>query len=177
MTPFDSNDYRKRVLAAVDRRGGVDTSDPFELYDIPLDEAQTLTDAEVADRIEAVWAFWQKSRDHPKYRVLVGQLVSEHAQRSEPLRYANRRAALARTVSETREQRDAGRYELLDNAIERLMQRHGGIPASKRAGLDDLGAMSGLSPEEVATRLRRYRILDDATVSYTHLTLPTTPYV
>lgn len=163
MKPLDTNDYRKRVLAAVDRRGGVETSDPFELYDIPLDQVQALTDAEVAERIEAVWAFWQKSRDHPKYRVLVGQLVSEHAQRSELLRYANRRAALARTVSETREQRDAGRYELLDNAIERLMQRHGGIPASKRAGLDDLGAMSGLSPEEVATRLRRYRILDDAT--------------
>ena len=57
MKPLDTNDYRKRVLAAVDRRGGVETSDPFELYDIPLDEAQTLTDAEVTDRIEAASRF------------------------------------------------------------------------------------------------------------------------
>ncbi|MCH5641258.1 Ig-like domain repeat protein [Gordonia sp. ABSL49_1] len=172
MQPFVANDYRKRVLAAVDRRGGVDASDPFELYDIPLDEAESLTDAEVSRRIDEVWAFWQKQRDHPKYRVLVGQLVAEHEQRSESLRFANRRSALARTVTATRDQRDADRFELLDSAIERLMQRHGGIPASKRSGLDDIGAMGGLTPAEIATRLRRYRILDDSSAS-TPLPAPT----
>jgi len=53
--PFDPNDYRKRVLAAVERRGGPDTSDPFELYDLPLTE---LDDATVAVRVAEVWSFW-----------------------------------------------------------------------------------------------------------------------
>ncbi|MFW0797130.1 Ig-like domain repeat protein [Gordonia sp. CPCC 205515] len=161
MDPFDANDYRKRVLAVVDRRGGAAESDSFELYDIPLADAETLSDADVSRRLDEVWAFWQKHRDHPKYRVLVGQLVAEHEQRSESLRFANRRAALARTVASTRDQRDAARYELLDGAVERLMKRYGGIPAAKRAGLDDIGAMGGLTSAEVAARLRRYRILRD----------------
>ena len=71
MEPFVGNDYRKRVLAAVERRGGVEESDPFELYDIPIAEAATLSDPEVITRIDEVWAFWQKQRDHPKYLSLI----------------------------------------------------------------------------------------------------------
>ena len=166
MHPFSANDYRKRVLAAVERRGGVGESDAFELYDIPLDEALALesgalTDAEVAVRLDEVWAVWQKHRDHPKYRVLVGQLVREHDQRSAELRFSGPRVALARRVGDARRQRDEGRYELLDTAIDRLVQRYGGIPAAKRKGLDDIGAMGGLTPAEIAARLRRYRVIDD----------------
>ncbi len=36
LPPFDGNTYRKRVLSAVDARGGPEQSDPFELYDLPL---------------------------------------------------------------------------------------------------------------------------------------------
>ena len=59
--------------------------DSFELYDIPLDEAERITDDQAVGRIEAVWAFWQKQRDHPKYRSLVTQLVRSHDTRSKPL--------------------------------------------------------------------------------------------
>lgn len=163
MQPFNSNDYRKRVLAAVDRRGGLSSSDSFELYDIPLDEAERITDDQAVGRIEAVWAFWQKQRDHPKYRSLVTQLVRSHDTRSKPLRYATSRIVEARAVAAQREQRDAGRYELLDNAIERLVERYGGIPESKRAGLSDIGAMGGLTPDEIEARMRRHRIIGDTT--------------
>ncbi|GAC81021.1 hypothetical protein SAMN04488550_4472 [Gordonia malaquae] len=159
--PFVPNDYRKRVLAAVERRGGPDASDVFELYDIPVESAGALPDDVVAARIDEVWAFWQKHRDHPKYRVLVGRLVAEHETRSAALRFAAARAAQAGVVAARREVRDAERYRLLDSAIERLQARYGGIPTSKRAGLDDVGAMGGLTPDEVATRLRRYRTVDD----------------
>ncbi|WLP92286.1 hypothetical protein [Gordonia sp. NB41Y] len=162
MQPFTPNDYRKRVLAAVERRGGADSSDSFELYDIPLEESDSLTDDEVNTRIDEVWGFWQRHRDHPKYRVLVERLVAEHPHRSAPLRQRDSRSAEARAVSDARQQRDQGRYELLDNAIERLMDRYGGIPTSKRAGLDEIGAMGGLTADEVTVRLRRYRIIDDA---------------
>ncbi|MCS3877118.1 hypothetical protein GII30_01970 [Gordonia amarae] len=162
MQPFNSNDYRKRVLAAVDRRGGPSTSDSFELYDIPLDDAERISDDQAVGRIEAVWAFWQKQRDHPKYRGLVAELVASHDARSKPLRYSTSRIAEARAVAAQRGQRDAGRYELLDNAIERLTERYGGIPESKRAGLFDIGAMGGLAPAEIEARLSRHHAVGDA---------------
>ncbi|WP_054814212.1 hypothetical protein [Nocardia arizonensis] len=161
MQVFDPNDYRKRVLAAVERRGGIEQSDPFELYDIPLEEAESLSDAEVSERVREVWGFWQRQRDHPKYRVLVGLLVDDHSRRSEMLLVASSRRAEAMRVRQVREQRDAERYEMLDIAISRLVQRHGGVPATKVAGLEEIGAMGGLSAAEVGARLRRYRVLEE----------------
>ncbi len=163
MDAFDPNDYRKRVLAAVERRGGLEFSDSFELYDIPLEEAESLDDVQVGARVEEVWGFWQRQRDHPKYRVLVGLLVDSHERRSELLLRASSRRAEAMRVRQEREQRDAERYEMLDTAIGRLVQRHGGVPASKVAGLEEIGAMGGLSAAEVAGRLRRHRILEQET--------------
>lgn len=162
LAPFDPNDYRKRVLAAVEKRGGPETSDPFELYDIPLDAAECgeLDDAAVGARIDEVWGAWQRQRDHPKYRVLVGLLVEGHAERSAELRADGPRRLAAARVRLQRAQRDSARYELLDAAITRLVQRYGGIPRDKVAGLDDVGALAGLTPAEVATRLRRHRVVD-----------------
>jgi hypothetical protein len=159
---FDPNDYRKRVLAPVEKRGGPDASDPFELYDVPLERelAGELDDAWVAARVADVWGAWQRQRDHPKYRVLVGLLVESHAERSAELLTGSSRRAAAQRVQAEREQREAGRYELLDVAVRRLVERHGGIPRDKVAGLDDVGALSGLTPAEVAARLRRHRVVD-----------------
>ncbi|QYN39657.1 hypothetical protein K1T35_22125 [Pseudonocardia sp. DSM 110487] len=157
LAPFDPNDYRKRVLAAVEKRGGPDASDPFELYDLP--PADDLDDAVVAERIGQVWAAWQRQRDHPKYRVLVGLLVRQHAERSAELLDAGRRRVAAARVRAQREQRDSARYELLDAAIRRLVQRHRGIPADKVEGLYEVGALAGLSRAEVDVRLRRHRVL------------------
>ncbi|WP_433565715.1 hypothetical protein ACQP1O_11040 [Nocardia sp. CA-151230] len=162
MHAFDSNDYRKRVLAAVERRGGLGESDAFELYDIPLAEAARLSDAEVAARVGAVWAFWQKLRDHPKYRVLAGLLVDAHAELSEPLLHTGSRLVEADRVTQLRARREAERYEMLDAAIERLVARHGGIPAAKIPGLEDIGRMGGLTVAEIAARVRRHRIIDEA---------------
>ncbi|WP_051178968.1 hypothetical protein [Nocardia concava] len=169
MHAFDPNDYRKRVLAAVERRGGLDESDAFELYDIPLAEAPRLSDAEVAARVEEVWVLWQKLRDHPKFRVLAGLLVDAHDVLSEPLLHTGSRLVEADRVQQLRSRRDAERYEMLDVAIERLVQRHGGIPAAKIPGLEDIGRMGGLSLAEIAAHIRRHRIIDD--------TAPTPPPV
>ncbi len=158
LRPFDPNRYRKEVLAAVEKRGGPDASDPFELYDVPLDDE--LDDATVTARVEEVWGFWQRQRDHPKYRVLAALLVSSHAERSAELLDGGRRRLAAARVRAQREQRDAGRYELLDAAVSRLVARHGGVPRDKLAGLDEVGALAGLTPHEVATRLRRHRVVD-----------------
>ncbi|MDN5931319.1 MAG: hypothetical protein L0I24_09690, partial [Pseudonocardia sp.] len=155
MGEFDPDDYRKRVLAAVLRRGGPETSDPFELYDLPL--ADDLDDVFVVERVAEVWGAWQRQRDHPKYRVLVAELVAGHAGRSAELLDAGRRRTAAARVRAQREQRDGARFALLDAAVSRLVDRHGGIPADKVEGLHDVGASTGLSRDEVTARLRRHR--------------------
>ncbi|MFE7801903.1 Ig-like domain repeat protein [Nocardia sp. NPDC057440] len=162
MEAFDPNDYRKRVLAGVERSGGIEHSDPFELYDIPLAEADTLSDAEVAAHVAEVWGFWQRQRDHPKYRVLVGLLVDAHSTLSGLVLDSQARRAEAARVRALRAQRDADRYGMLDTAISRLVQRHGGVPAGKVEGLTEIGAMGGLTAAEVATRMRRHRVIADA---------------
>jgi hypothetical protein len=153
---FDGNGYRKRVLAAVERRGGPAASDPFELYDLP--PVDGLADHEVEARVQEVWAFWQRQRDHPKYRVLVGQLVAGHAERSAELLDPGRRRIAAARVRAQREQRDVERYALLDAAISRLVDRHGAVPRDKVDGLHEVGALAGLTRDEVSTRLRRHRM-------------------
>ena len=155
--PFDPNGYRKRVLAAVERRGGPDTSDPFELYDLPLDG--DLDDGVVADRVAEVWAFWQRQRDHPRYRALVALLVETHVERSAELLDGSTRGAAAVRARARREEREAARYALLDAAIARLVQRHGGVPRDKVAGLEEVGALGGLTPAEVTARVRRHRLI------------------
>lgn len=155
MNGFDPADYRRRVLAAVLERGGPETSDPFELYDLPVDG--DLDDAAVAERVAAVWGFWQRQRDHPKYRVLAAELVAGHDARSAELLDAGRRRTAAARVRAQRGQRDAERYALLDAAVARLVDRHRGIPADKIEGLHEVGALAGLTPEEVTARLRRHR--------------------
>ncbi|MFC4950794.1 hypothetical protein [Pseudonocardia sp. GCM10023141] len=162
LPPFDPNDYRKRVLAAVEKRGGPEGSDAFELYDLPLDAAADgqLDDADVAARIDEVWGFWQRQRDHPKYRVLVASLVEGHVERSAELRTAAARQLAAARVRLQREQRDSARYELLDAAVSRLVQRYGAIPRDKVEGLDEIGALAGLDKAEVAARLRRHKVID-----------------
>ncbi|MCX6462308.1 MAG: hypothetical protein NTW05_01760, partial [Pseudonocardiales bacterium] len=164
---FDANGYRKRVLAAVLARGGPEASDPFELYDLPLDREidGDLDDAAVAARVAEVWGAWQRQRDHPKYRVLVALLVAAHGERSAELLDAGRRRTAALRVRAQREQRDAARYELLDAAVSRLVARHGGVPRDKVAGLEEVGALAGLTAAEVATRLRRHRVVDGAPVT------------
>ena len=147
----------RRVLAAVERRGGPDTSDPFELYDLPLDAE--LDDAAVAARVAEVWAFWQRQRDHPRYRALVALLVETHAARSAELLDADTRRGRRRQGARPPRGARAARYALLDAAISRLVQRHGGVPRDKVAGLEEVGALGGLTQDEVATRVRRHRML------------------
>jgi hypothetical protein len=158
--PFDPNDYRKRVLAAVERRGGPETSDSFELYDLPVSD--DLDDAFVAARVAEVWGAWQRQRDHPKYRVLVAMLVEGHAVRSAELLDAGRRRAAVAYVRAQREQRDSARFALLDAAASRLVARYRGLPRDKIEGLHEVGALAGLTRDEVTARLRRHRLVDAA---------------
>ncbi|GAB3203375.1 hypothetical protein GCM10027261_44750 [Geodermatophilus arenarius] len=159
LPPFDGNGYRKRVLAAIERRGGPDATDPFEVYDLPLEAAGSLTDDEVARRVDDVWAFWQKQRDHPKYRGLVTALLRSHDALAAQLRTPGGRQWLAGQTRAERERREAARFAALDAALERLVERFGGVPADKVAGLRGMAAAAGLDDAAFEARLRGHRLL------------------
>lgn len=163
MLPFDSNDYRRRVLAAVHARGGAEQSDPFELYDIPIEEVPRLNDDQVRVRVDAVWAFWQRSRDHPRYRGVIIALLGLHDELSAALATAASRAELAARVGAAREARDGERFAELDAAVRRLVSRFGGLPEDKLAGLRALAAAHGVDDAAFALRTRRYRVLPAGT--------------
>lgn len=157
LAPFVANDYRKQVLAPIVTRGGdPQISDTFELYALPL-EAADQPDPVIVDRIDEVWGFWQRHRDQPKYRVLVAQLVAEHEERSAPLRVQAHRVQLADRIRRQRESRDQTRFEALDMAIRRLVERYRGIPEDKVEGLCDLAAADHIGRDEALQRMRRHR--------------------
>jgi hypothetical protein len=162
ISDFNGNDYRKRVLAAIEARGGIPASDPFEWYDVPLEQADRIGDDEVAAQVAAVWAFWQKQRDHPKYRGLVTALLAVHHQAAAQLCESDSRRRLAAQIRAERAERDESRFAELDGAIERLVERFGGIPRSKLEGLRAFARQSG-DPDErsVEARLARHRVIDD----------------
>ncbi|MEJ7705461.1 MAG: hypothetical protein WKF47_18355 [Geodermatophilaceae bacterium] len=167
LPPFDGNTYRKRVLSAVDARGGPEQSDPFELYDLPLDRAESLTDADVAERIDAVWAFWQKQRDHPKYRGVVTAMLAIHRDIADQLRDGAGRRWLAERSREARAERDEARFAELDAAFARLVQRFGGVPADKVDGLRRFASAAGVDEASFDSRLRRHRQLPTAAAAPT----------
>ncbi|MGQ0623228.1 MAG: hypothetical protein ACT4PP_00995 [Sporichthyaceae bacterium] len=164
LAAFDPNDYRKRVLAEILRRGGGDHSDPFELYDLPLADAERLDDAAVSRRLDEVWGFWQRHRDHPKYAGLAADLVADHEARARLLLAAPTRAVTARAVREQRATRDADRFALLDAAIRALIDKHGALPRAKLAHLHQLGISTGLSQAEATGRVAMHRVSDDAPI-------------
>jgi hypothetical protein len=165
VAPLSGNDYRKRVLAPIEARGGMDATDPFEVYDLPLESVDELTDAQVSAQLAQVWALWQKQRDHPKFRGLVTALLESHDDSCEQLATARGRREMAARAAAFREERDGERFAQLDAAVRRLVDRFGGLPRGKVEGLRALGLQSGIGVEDVEARIRRYRLIDDAPIA------------
>ena len=156
---FDGNAYRKTVLSAIEARGGVPASDPFEWYDLPLDTK--LKDREVRAQVDAVWAFWQKQREAPKYRGLILALLARHEELAPLLWSSDTRAQLAAQCREARAERAVDDLAELDAAATRLVERFGGIPESKVAGLLALAAAQGVSEDAARRRLSRWPVVAD----------------
>lgn len=162
LPPFDGNGYRERVLAAVEARGGPDGTDPFEVYDLPLGAADSLTDDDVARQVDAVRAFWQEQRDHPEYRGLVTALLASHDPLAARLRSAGGRRELAEETRAERARRDAARTAELDAALQRPAERFGGVPPEEVEELRGTAAATGVDEATFAERLRRHPATDGA---------------
>lgn len=162
LPPFDGNAYRKRVLAAVDGRGGPEQSDPFEIYDLPVAAVDALSDESVDAQIDAVWAFWQKQRDHPKYRGVVSAMLVIHRDIADQMRSRDGRRWLAEQTVVERVRREEERYAEVDAAVLRLVERFGGIPENKVPGLRRFALAAGVDEAAFDARLRRHLVLRPA---------------
>jgi hypothetical protein len=171
---FDPDAYRKAVLAplvALPPAGGPGVSpsgaaaaaasaDPFRLFGLDPSVDDT---AVIAERIEAVVAFWQKERNNPKYRSLVETLLTRRSDLAGELLDPGRRALLRERVR-AEDAASAGSDPgpgLFDAAVARLAQRAGGIPAGKRERLTELGRAAGLTGPEVDRRLASHPVAAD----------------
>lgn len=156
---FDANAYRKGVLAPIEARGGLPASDPFEWYDLPLSEK--LNDATVRAQVDAVWAFWQKQREAPKYRGLILALLARHEEVAALLWRKDTRRSLAEQVRRERTERAADRFAELDAAVGRLVERFGGIPTSKVDGLIAFAAERSISETDARLRFGAHPLVAD----------------
>jgi hypothetical protein len=73
------------------------------------------------------------------------------------------RRRLVEEVQQFRAERDADRYAELDSAIERLVERFGGVPSSKVEGLRHFAAGAGLDAATVEARLAAVPVVQTRT--------------
>ncbi len=115
----------------------------------PLDDAERLSDAAVAERVAEVWAFWQRQRDHPKYGTLVaaaGRRARRGAAR-ELLDTARARAGPREPGP--RRPGEPGRVPLRPARRRRRRPRRRGTAASRATSWpvwSELGRGAGLTP-------------------------------
>ncbi len=159
MAAFDPDRYRKGVLGPVRANGGIQSSNPFELFGLDPNEDD---DAVIYEQTEQVVGFWQKERNNPKYRPLVTALLGVRDDLLDQLRDPGRRRLLRSQVLSSRTDRERARFALLDAAVARLVERSGGLPSTKLDHLRLLGRSCGLSDAECDARLRPHRIVQVA---------------
>lgn len=155
---FDANAYRKDVLKPLLDGGRRTSEDAFMVF--ALDPATDDVSA-IQARIDEVVAFWRKEQSSPRYKGLVTALLKERdelaGQLLDPaLRAANRERVMAGRASDAE-----ARFARLDEMLDTLDRRLGGIPASR---LDRLRATSrrlGVTDAEFDARVGRRRLIDD----------------
>lgn len=161
MKPFDGNEYRKRVMARLLEDytlADPHTGDPFLVCDV--DAAADA--AAVRNRVDAVVAFWQKDRNHPKYKGLAGQLVVRREEYLHVLTDPAERAKAETRVHGARAQTDANAVDQLEKLAATLLKRFKGIPRSRVQALSSIGKAEGLSEAGFAAWLNRHTVVDDA---------------
>ena len=162
LQPFDAERLpQARAGRRATRAAGRDASDPFELYDLPLDD--DLDDAAVAARVDEVWGVLAAPARPPQVRGAGRRCSStthdgaqrRAARRRAPRRWPPPRGAARRASSATPPASPCSTPRSRGSS-----HRHGGVPRDKVAGLDEVGALGRADRAEVAARLRRHRVVD-----------------
>ncbi|HMJ77172.1 MAG TPA: hypothetical protein VK507_14435 [Iamia sp.] len=155
---FDANSYRKEVLKPLLDRGEHDVSDPFTV--VGLDPSVDDEDL-IRQRMGEVVAFWRKEQSSPRYKGLVSSLLKQQDAISAQLLDANRRAEARARVQGASETADAAAAARVDELLDALERRHGGIPRDRLDRLRSLAAREGISGEQIDARLVGRTLIDE----------------
>lgn len=156
MVTLDTNAYRKNVLARLLNEPGLadpQTGDPFLVCAVDPDA----DDATAARQFDEVVAFWNKERNHPRYRGLAAQLVGRKAEYESILLNTGARKAAAQRVTQARESAQADGIAVLDDLARRL----GSIPRSKMDALKRIADHHGLDAVTFTSWSARQRVVED----------------
>lgn len=155
---FDGNDYRKRVLAPLLAAGVVSLDDPFTLLGVGIDCDDTVV---LRERLVEVVGFWQRERNSPRYKGLVGELVRHRAELEAVLLDPQRRALARLRVQGVRRAQESARSARFDRVLRSVVQRHGGVPRGRLALIERLALREGLTQDALDGKLAAYDVLDD----------------
>lgn len=158
MPAFDGNRYRKDVLKPLLDGGRSAVDDPFELFDLDLAEDDQRV---IQARIDEVVTFWRREQSSPRYRnVVTGLIKDKNALAAQVLNPASRTAARER-VTAARHHEATARFQHVDDMLQRLNARWGGIPASRVDRLRDAAARAGVTHGEFDARLAGFQVIAD----------------
>jgi hypothetical protein len=157
---FDANSYRKEVLKPLLDRGEHDVSDPFTV--VGLDPSVDDEDL-IRARVGEVVAFWRKEQSSPRYKGLVSSLLKQQDVISAQLLDANRRAEARARVQGASATADAAAAARVDDLLDALERRHGGIPRDRLDRLRSLAGREGITDAQIDARLEGRTLIDERT--------------
>lgn len=158
VTTFDGHRYRRDVLKALMEGKCSPTDDPFFLFDVDIAVDDV---ALIQRRIEAVVTFWRREQANPRYRNIVTALIKDRQELAAVLLDSSRRVEARRVVMRARELEERGRFQHVDEMLDRVSHRWGGVPESRVERLRAAAARAGVSDSEFSARLGRHRIIAD----------------
>lgn len=157
---LDTTSYRKNVLARLlgepelaDPRAG----DPFLVGGVDPDA----DDETAAKQFDEVVAFWNKERNHPRYRGVAAQLVGRKDEYAAVLLDPYERRRAAERVVGARRAAVAEGLGVLDELATRLESSRGGVPRSRVEPLKRIGVSHGLDEQTIDQWLTNRIILED----------------
>ena len=155
---FDANSYRKEVLKPLLDRGEHDVSDPFTV--VGLDPSVDDEDL-IRQRMGEVVAFWRKERSSPRYAGLVRSLLEQQDAISAQLLDTHRRAEARARVQGASQASDVAAAARVDELLDALERRHGGIPRDRLDRLRSLAGREGISDAQIDARLEGRTLIDE----------------
>lgn len=155
---FDANSYRKEVLKPLLDRGEHDVRDPFAVVglDPSVDDEEL-----IRRRMGEVVAFWRKEQASPRYKGLVSSLLKQQDLISAQLLDADRRAEARARVQGASAASDAAATARVDELLDALERRHGGIPRDRLDRLRSIAQREGIAAATVDARLEGRTVIDE----------------
>jgi hypothetical protein len=152
MAKFDEEKYNKMILSpaveAFKQAGKL--PDVFERYDLPLDVVNI---AVIEPAIKTVVAYWNKTKNNPRFTILLSSLLNDVDSSRRILTNQELREKQREIVREDRRRRAEAGFASLDKSLE-LVAGKGYITSSEKKTLIERFTREGISEKDIVDRIR-----------------------